>query len=196
MEAPVTTAFSFALEDAGGGTSGEPSAAEVLLIERAQRDRAAFAELYRLHYAAIGGYLYRRCGDVHATEDMLAETFLSALRALPRFRPGGVPFRHWLYRIATNVANRRARRLRRRPMPLEEPHELVDPSSQPDAPAFDRDLVAAVLALPAAQQAVLALHYVEGLSVGEVASVLRCRPGTVKSRLARARDALARRLDV
>jgi RNA polymerase sigma-70 factor (ECF subfamily) len=164
------------------------------MIERAQADRAHFAELYREHYPAIGSYLYRRCGDVHATEDMLSETFLSALRALPRFRIGRVPLRHWLYRIATNVANKRARKLRTRFEELELPQVIVDPSSQFSAPALDRGLVRALLALSPAHQTALTLHYVEGLRVEEIAAVLRCSPGTVKSRLSRAREALGARI--
>jgi DNA-directed RNA polymerase specialized sigma24 family protein len=96
------------------------------LIERARTDRDAFAVLYREHYEAIGGYLFRRIGDVHASEDLLGDVFLSALQALPRFEPRGVPFRAWLLRIATYAANRWARANGRRPRPLSERAEVVD----------------------------------------------------------------------
>jgi len=180
-----------------GAAGGEGAAnRDARLIERARHDREAFAELYRAHYAAIGAYLFRRCGDVHATEDLLSEVFLSAFRALPRFEVRAVPLRAWLYRIATHAANRHLRRAARRPEPIEEPGALIDAKSERrgehDA-ADERAYVQRCLRRIAPDhQAVLVLHYVEGLSVLEIAGALRCRPGTVKSRLARGRAALER----
>src|ERR1043166_9025189 len=84
------------------------------LVERAKRDREAFALLYRRHYAMIASYLYRRTGDTHVTEDLAAEVFLAALRCLPRYRHRGLPIQAWLYRIACNTANRWSRRQRTR----------------------------------------------------------------------------------
>jgi RNA polymerase sigma-70 factor, ECF subfamily len=164
---------------------------EARLVERARRDPEAFAELYRSHYAAIGAYLFRRCGDVHTTEDLLSDVFLAALRGVGRYRARGVPFRHWLYRIATRAANRWAARERRRPKLLESPSEVVD--ERGDAGADERAAVRRdLLRLAPRYQAVLVLHYVEGLSVADVARALGRRPGTVKSRLARGRAALER----
>src|ERR1043166_2936696 len=60
------------------------------LVERAKRDREAFALLYRRHYAMIAGSPYRRTGDTHVTEDLAAEVFLAALRCLPRYRHRGL----------------------------------------------------------------------------------------------------------
>ena len=84
------------------------------LVERAKRDGEAFAALYRAHRQAIARYIYRRVGDVHATEDLVADVFMIALQSLPRFRSRGVPIRAWFYRIATNRVNRWARRERGR----------------------------------------------------------------------------------
>ncbi|MGD8452908.1 MAG: RNA polymerase sigma factor [Phycisphaerae bacterium] len=167
---------------------------ERLLIEQAKRDRQAFARLYRRHYAAIAGYLYRRTGDVHATEDLTADVFLSVLRSLPRYRHRDVPFRSFLYRVATNAANRWARRQRRRHQPLEEQAAPAGhtPADRAEAPELARQIL---LGLPPRYQAVLALHYLEGLAVEEVAAVLGCRAGTVKSRLFRARGLLRARLE-
>jgi RNA polymerase sigma-70 factor (ECF subfamily) len=188
----------------GGGTAARSRTAgndgapdrEAGLVERARRDREAFAELYRAHYAAIGAYLFRRCGDAHATEDLLNEVFLSAFRALPRFVLREVPFRAWLYRIATRAANRHLRREARRPEPIDEPGALVDAESERRGAHDAADECAWVQRclrrLAPNHQAVLVLHYVEGMGVEEVAGVLRCRPGTVKSRLARGRAALER----
>lgn len=173
--------------EAGDGEAG--------LIERARTDRAAFAELYRNHYAAIGSYLLRRSGDAHATEDMLSEVFLSALRGIRRYKSRGAPFQHWLYRIATNVANRWARKHRVRFERLDEGADIADAREPANTDSeVDPRVQRAVLALAVKHQEVLMLHYVEGLNVDEVAHVLGSRPGTVKSRLSRAREALAARL--
>jgi RNA polymerase sigma-70 factor (ECF subfamily) len=172
----------------------ERCAAEAGLVQRARDDREAFAELYRGHYAAIGSYLLRRTGDAHATEDLLGDVFLAALRAMPRFELRGVPFRSWLLRIATHAANKWARAERRRPRRLPEFDDVADGAPQhaeQHAATDERAWVQrCLLEIPPRFQAALALHYVEGLSIDEVAATLGCRPGTVKSRLSRGRAAL------
>jgi len=167
------------------------------LVERAKHDRQAFAALYRRHYRAVASHVFRRTGDVHVTEDLVADVFLIALRTLPRYRYRGVPVRFWLLRIATNTVNRWIRRRRRGlvladvdvPLPATAPGGPGEGSA--DGPAARR----ALLTLSPKHQAVLALHYLEDLTVDEVAAVIGCRPGTVKSRLARAREALRTRLN-
>jgi RNA polymerase sigma-70 factor (ECF subfamily) len=165
------------------------------LIERARSDPAAFGELYRAHYASIAGYILRCVGDAHLAEDLAAETFLDAWRGLARYRHGAVPFRHWLLRIATNRVNRWARRHgKRREVGLA---TEIDAPDAPDKPKANevRGVLDALSRLSARHQAVLCLHHVEGLSVEQAALVLGCSPGTVKSRLHRARDAMRRELE-
>jgi RNA polymerase sigma-70 factor (ECF subfamily) len=167
------------------------------LIERAKRDRNAFAELYRRHHPTLLSHVYRRTGDVHATEDIVADVFLTALRTLPRYRYRGVPVRFWLLRIATNAVNRWARRSRRRAAAALEAldPEDVGQAAPPDG-QFDTERAAcALLSLSPKHQAVLSLHYFEGLAVREIATVVGCREGTVKSRLSRARDILREKLN-
>ncbi|MEM7165284.1 MAG: RNA polymerase sigma factor [Planctomycetota bacterium] len=167
---------------------------EVELIDAARCDREAFGELYRRHYSAIANYVYRRTGRDDATEDLLSEVFLAVLQGLQRYRHRGVPFRHWVYRIATHKVNRWARTQRRNFLSL----DAVGPNAQAaptEGEAMDvQRLLPQLLSLKPKQQAVLTLHYVEGLSVDEVAQVLKVPAGTVKSRLARARAALEERL--
>ncbi len=167
------------------------------LIRRAGRDRRAFALLYRQHYDAIAGHVFRRTGDAHATDDIVAETFLAAMRSISRFRFRGIPFRAWLFRIATNKVNRWARHRRRDAIKSLESIGAVDavasPATRESSHEADRARKAMWTLLPK-HQAVLSLHYLEGMSLQEVASVIGCRVGTVKSRLARGRDALRERL--
>ena len=181
--------------------------AERELVERAKRDREAFAQLYRSHCQPIARYIYRRVGDAHLTEDLTADVFTVALRMLPRFRHRGVPVRAWLYRIAGNRVNRWARRERRHALQRLQ----ADPAGGREyPPAEDRRPVAdagtdrresreyvrtALLTLAPKHQTVLALHYLEGMPVAEVAVAIGVRVGTVKSRLARGREALRRRLE-
>jgi RNA polymerase sigma-70 factor (ECF subfamily) len=169
------------------------------LVERAQRDRDAFAALYREHYGRIANYVFRRTGDGHVTEDLVAEVFLSALRYLPRYRHRGTPVQAWLYRIATNEVNRWARRERRRTRRLfGRMEDIVDGAGDPNGdrclPNFHRARLA-LNSISPNHQAVLALYYFEGLSIEEVAAAMGCRVGTVKSRLSRGRDALRIALD-
>jgi RNA polymerase sigma-70 factor (ECF subfamily) len=129
-------------------------------------------------------------------EDIVSDVFLAALRKLPRFRYQGIPLQFWLLRIATNAVNRWARRQRRSASSLDA-DQLEDPSTgvSKRPTAFEIDQAQhALLKLSPKNQAVLSLFYFEDLSVKEVAAVLKCREGTVKSRLARARDALRAKL--
>ncbi|MHC4088826.1 MAG: RNA polymerase sigma factor [Planctomycetota bacterium] len=166
------------------------------LIERAKRDPDAFATLYQRHRPMLLDYVFRRTGDLHATEDLVADVFLIVLRSLSGYRYRGVPLRFWLLRIATNVVNRWARHRGRRLGPLPEAQQLADPTVSATPGQVDQQRVQrALLSLSPRYQAVLSLYHLEGLSVKETAAVMGCREGTVRSRLARARDALRGKLN-
>lgn len=170
--------------DQGADQGAEPPGAGVARIG------ADFEGLYRRYYPVIQRYVRRRLGDPHAVEDLVAETFLVAYEQRDRYRDRGLPIQAWLYRLATS---RLARHLRkRRPEPSDTVREA--PADEPDQAR--RELVReAIAALEVRYQDVLALHHLEGLSLDEVAAVLRCRVGTVKSRLFRAREALRLELE-
>jgi RNA polymerase sigma-70 factor, ECF subfamily len=162
------------------------------LVERARHDPTALAALYRLHIDAIHGYVARRVGNAHEADDLTAEVFLTMVRSLPRFRWLGVPFRAWLYRLATNEVNRWARKRRRRAW-----QQFKELSANEIAVDHAKDHVAdldrvqtALLSLPPRFQTALSLYYLEGLSTSQIAVALGCREGTVKSRLSRGRNAL------
>jgi len=167
------------------------------LVARAGHDRAALAELYQRHHRALLDHVYRRTGDVHATEDLVADVFVSVLQALPRYRYRGIPLRYWLLRIATHAVNRWARRERRwrlRVVAVEQAAQVGHNTQSTGGETDPARARRALLSLPPKYQEVLALHYLEGLGLAEVAAILECRVGTVKSRLARARDALLEQL--
>ena len=97
-----------------GGASAVSLEQERDLIERAKRDPEQFGALYQRFCPMLLNYVHRRTGDVHATEDLVADVFVIAMRSLPGYRYRGIPLRSWLLRIATNTVNRWARRQRRR----------------------------------------------------------------------------------
>lgn len=194
----VVTAIQWHLKRSASARRGpkpEPDAKpdpEADLIARAVRDPEAFGRLYRRHYPAIAGYLLRRCGDRHAAEDLAAETFLTAYQQLARFEKRGLGLRPWLYRIATNKANRRLRDEKRR-------QRRERGSARPNSPGAARDephaAHNALRSIPPRFQGVLVLHHAQGLSVAQVAEALGVPEGTVKSRLKRGRDAMRRALE-
>ncbi|QKK09327.1 MAG: sigma-70 family RNA polymerase sigma factor [Planctomycetota bacterium] len=160
-------------------------------------DPEVFAVLYRRHFEAVAGYVFRRTGDAALAEDLAADTFLAAWKALPEFRDSGVPFRSWLLRIATNRANAVARheRVRRRAFGLLARRAAArDAAGGAVADAGTEDLYEALARIRAEYQAVISLVHLEGLRVDQAAEVLGLAAGTVKSRLHRARRALRQEL--
>ncbi len=179
----------------GGAQTASPEP-ESELIERAKRDPQAFGVLYERYHPMLLDHVYRRTGDVHATEDLVADVFVIVMRSLPGYRYRGVPLRFWILRIATNAVNRWARRKRRGAVATLDAEQLADVAEPPAAGEVrDGRFGQALLTLPPRYQAVLSLYHLEGLSVKETAAVLRCREGTVRSRLTRARQALREKLN-
>jgi RNA polymerase sigma-70 factor (ECF subfamily) len=118
----------------------------------------------------------------------VADVFLAMVRYLPRYRVGPTPFRAWLYRLATNRVNRWARCQRRSAC-----RQLSDVPAPADTSTSAHEAArvrSALLALPPRFQSVLSLHYLDEMSIHEIAQILGCAEGTVKSRLSRGRDLL------
>ncbi|MDA1266861.1 MAG: RNA polymerase sigma factor [Planctomycetota bacterium] len=161
------------------------SAREDHLVLQAQAgDRSAQDELLQRLQAPLYGYLKGLCGDAHMAEDLLQDVFVITLRKLRWLRRVEL-VRPWVYRIASREAFRALKR--RRPVqPIEAAHD--QPAQEQDAAALEpeeRDrLLARVAELSPASRAVVLLHYLQGLSLEDVARVLGIAVGTVKSRLA------------
>lgn len=165
------------------------------MVLAAQQSRDGFAALYRAHAPAIGRYVNHRVGSRDLAEDLVADVFVAALEALPRYRHRGVPLRSWLYRIATHRVNRHARRRGRRTIEPLSSDPVDTNATSAEAHLSQATARAALLTLKPKQQAALTLHYLEGLSVRDVALALDCPVNTVKSHLVRGREALRRRLE-
>jgi RNA polymerase sigma-70 factor, ECF subfamily len=162
-------------------------AADAGLIARvlANDDRGAFAALVNRHQPSVRGLLRRLCkGDAAAADDLAQETFVRAYRGLRGFR-GGARLATWLHRVAYNVFLTHAARAGR---PAVEP-----PPPRPggtDAALLRTDLERAMTALRPAEAAALTLSYVDLLTHEEIAEVLSCPVGTVKTHIARGKERL------
>jgi RNA polymerase sigma-70 factor (ECF subfamily) len=156
---------------------GDARVAEIVsrLVDLAKGgDREAFGELYQRFCAPVGRLARFYLGD--GAEDAVAETFVRAWAALPRYRDTGAPFVSWLYGIARHVvADELAARRR-----VEPRAELPDNAA--DLGQDDRLALAAAMArLPREQRQVLELKYLVGLRNGEVALALRKSIGAVNA---------------
>jgi len=191
------------------------SAVEVdeVLVKRAQEgDTAAFDELVRRYTSIVYRVLYKILRHEEDTQDALQDTFVSAYRALPRFRQDA-RFSTWIYRIATNAALMKARARKNNMVSLDHPTEdpdaqsaweLPDWSATPDEEIMTgetrRIMEDAIQALPPEQRAAFVLHDIQDLSSAETAQAMGITVSAVNSRLHRARvflrDRIGRHLNV
>lgn len=172
---------------------------EHALIEQAKRDPDAFGRLYDRYFPRIYGYVAARVGCVPDAEDVVAETFLRALRGLPRFTDRGEgSFAAWLFRIAHNLlddARYQCRQDAHFELNLNDKRASSEPS--PDDAVVDREQARAlrelVGTLPARRKEVVILKFYGGLRNREIAAVLGLDERTVASHLYRALDNLRER---
>jgi len=176
------------------------------LVVRAQRgDTRAFDLLVLKYQGRIATLVSRFLNDPSEVEDVTQEAFIKAFRALPKFR-GESAFYTWLYRIASNAAKNHLVARGRRPSAdadvedaeyYDEGDSLRD-SETPEDMLFGQELAEVVkLALdelPDDLRAALTLREFDGLSYEEIADVMSCPVGTVRSRIFRAREAIDTRV--
>ncbi|GAA5168277.1 RNA polymerase sigma factor RpoE [Viridibacterium curvum] len=178
------------------------------LVERVQRgDKQAFGLLVSKYQRKLARLLSRMIRDPAEVEDVTQEAFIKAYRALPAFR-GESAFYTWLYRIGINTAKNYLVSQGRR-APTTTPTDSEDAESMDDGDAL-RDIDtperlmmtrqigetvnAAMDALPEELRTAIVLREIEGLSYEEIASVMDCPIGTVRSRIFRAREAISERI--
>ena len=187
------------------------SDADALLVERVRLgDARAFEMLVVKYQRRIERLIGRMVRDPELVQDIAQETFVRAWRALPQFR-GESAFYTWLYRIAVNTTRKMLGQLRRDPLVSESElasvedadetsrieNELTD-GTTPEGLLASREIAAAVNAaidaLSDDLRQAITLREVEGLSYEEIAEVMNSPIGTVRSRIFRAREAIAARL--
>jgi RNA polymerase sigma-70 factor (ECF subfamily) len=170
---------------------------ETFLLARArQGDLSAFEEVVRRYQRRVYGVALRIVRSHAVADDVAQEALLRAWRSLDRFELGR-PFGPWVCRIAANLAVNHVRSPLAREDPLPDEHgEAATPAASPLEAILDdeaqRVLDAALETLSAEQRAVFVLRAVEEMSYAEIAEALQISPGTVMSRLFRAREKLAR----
>ncbi len=178
------------------------------LVVRAQAgDKRAFELLVVKYQRRVARLLSRLIRDQNEIEDVSQESFIKAYRALPSFR-GESAFYTWLYRIAINTAKNHLSTLGRRPQLLadyeDEEGESLDAAAQipdyhtPETELSNRQIVSTVNAvvdeLPSELRTAITLREMDGLSYEDIAAVMNCPIGTVRSRIFRAREAIASKL--
>ena len=176
---------------------------ELRLVRRVQSGEAeAFEELVRAHEKTVYNLALRLVGNPQDAEDMAQEAFLKVYRSLPEFR-GESKFSVWLYRIVSNVCLDHLRRQGRRPASSlttededgeEQQWDVPDESQSPERlleQKLTREAVQRGLeTLPEDQRQILLLREIRGMSYEEIGAALDLEPGTVKSRIFRARKRL------
>ena len=167
------------------------------LIRRAQAlDPGALAELYDRHFDGIYRYLFTRLRHQADAEDFTEQVFLKMVDSIQRYRPRGVAFSSWLYRIAHNLLVDRYRRAGREAVELTERVQDARPQADPATLAQNsedrRHLVAALRRLTPEQQRVITMRFIDNLNVDEIARLMRRRPGAIHSMQHRALASLYR----
>jgi RNA polymerase sigma-70 factor (ECF subfamily) len=163
---------------------------ERVLVLRCQAgDEAAFTELVERYQPRLLYYLRKMVGEVHRAEDMLQEVWLAVFRAVPRLADAGA-FRAWLYRIARDRAALELRRRRPAHQPLEEDALIEEPEEECFSTEDVERVHAALNELAPEHREVLVLRYIEDMAYEEIARVVDCPVGTVRSRLHYARRAV------
>jgi RNA polymerase sigma-70 factor, ECF subfamily len=178
-------------------SKGDRSKNDRLLIEAAQADPAHFAELYENNFERVYAYIVRRVGDRAETEDLTAEVFHHALANLKKYEWRGIPFVSWLFRIAANLISDRWQK-RKHEQSIDEPEQIE--SIQAGSAEFEEverkaTLFRLVDSLPAEQQRVVVLRFVEQKSIKEVAQAIRKTEGAVKQLQFRALTTLRARME-
>lgn len=178
------------------------------LVERAQGgDKRAFGLLVDKYQRKLGRLLSRLIRDPSEVEDVVQESFIKAYRALPSFR-GDSAFYTWLYRIGINTAKNYLVAMGRRPqatgdIEIEDAENFEDgdelrtmdtPETELMGKEIARTVNDTVAALPEELRTAITLREIEGLSYEEIATMMDCPIGTVRSRIFRARETIAQKL--
>jgi RNA polymerase sigma-70 factor (ECF subfamily) len=173
------------------------------LLERIRQRPESFAELFKLYYKPIFGYILRRTGSFDDTADIAADTFLKAFHNIRNFIYTGISIKIWLYRIATNEVNLYFRYKQKHTSIFEriitEDQNIFKNYFEDDKKELEYEMLKheqflSVLnelkKLPVKYQEVIALRYFESKENKEIAEILNINVGTLKSLLSRGLEKL------
>jgi RNA polymerase sigma-70 factor, ECF subfamily len=167
-----------------------PAPDDAALVRAAQADPAAFASLYDRYRVPVYRYLRLRCASDDEAADLMQQTFLNALDALPRYRERGAPVAAWLFRIAHNlVANAHRARGHTVTLDVTTAEHLRSDADGPEALALREERLAHLRVLYSTldddKQELLALRFGAGLSSREIAPIVGRSQAAVKKQLTR-----------
>ena len=178
-----------------------------LVAEVQQGSSTAYKRLFEKYQPKLQTMLTRFVGDSHAAEDIVQESFIKAFRAIDSFR-GDSAFYTWLYRIGINTAKNEMGNKHRRTITTDDLEKLrgeaiqaepfMEESHTPETELFSKQMVHALSSAsenlkPELNQAIT-MREIEGKSYSEIANIMKCPIGTVRSRIFRAREALAEKV--
>ena len=185
----------------------EPNITDQILVERVKRgDKKAFDALVIKYQSRILNLISRFVQNPYDASDVAQEAFLKAYRALPKFR-GDSAFYTWLYRIAVNTAKNFLASGLRQPFNTAVDFNEMEQTDQSDSlkeqttpesllltHELQETIITAIEELPVDLRSAITLREIDGLSYEEIATVMECPVGTVRSRIFRAREAVDKRL--
>jgi RNA polymerase sigma-70 factor (ECF subfamily) len=161
-----------------------------MLVSSARHNIEAAGSLYDRYYSEILGYIYHCTLDTHAAEDLTSNVFLSAFRHLGRYKLRQIPFRAWLFRIATNEVRmhwRRQKRFKIVRLRMDNAEYVAEQSTGDSFAKAEqyRLLHKALLELRIKYRTVIILRYFESKSIAEICKITGKKEGTVKCQLHR-----------
>lgn len=189
------------------GANGNRELDQLLVVRAQQGDKKAFGLLVEKYHRKLGRLLGRMIRDQAEVEDVVQESFIKAYRALPNFR-GDSAFYTWLYRIGINTAKNYLVSMGRRPQVMQEV-EIEDvenfdsgyemrTTDTPETALMTKQIAQTVndtvASLPEELRTAITLREIEGLSYEEIATLMQCPIGTVRSRIFRARETISEKL--
>jgi RNA polymerase sigma-70 factor (ECF subfamily) len=171
-------------------SDGEIMDEDQILVTAARHDSEAAGRLFDKYYREILGYIHHCILDTHMAEDLTSNVFLSAFRHLGRYKLRQIPFRAWLYRIATNEVRmywRRQKRIKIVSLQSDNAERAAEQSASDSTVSAEeyRLLYKALLELRMKYRAVIILRYFEGKTISEICEITATKEGTVKAQLHR-----------
>jgi RNA polymerase sigma-70 factor (ECF subfamily) len=173
------------------------------LLNRIKSNPADFAELFKLYYKPIFGYILRRTGNFDEAADITADTFFKAFKYIDTFSYKGISIKVWLYRIATNELNFYIRQKKRHYSIFQrigkEDKDLFNNYLLEDRKEYETELqkheqflivLKELKTLPTKYQEVISFKYFEGKENKEIAEILNIKEGTLKSLISRGLEKL------
>ncbi len=169
----------------------------VTVILAQQGDREAFHKLIELYDRRLLYFILRILGDHNGSLDVLQNVWLTVHKKLKKLK-SPASFRVWLYRIAHDLAVTDLRRKSKRPLLVEdiETEEMPNDENKSELVFDNAEMVhVALCKLSVDHRRVLTLHFLENMTIDEIAEVINCKKGTVKSRIYYAKNSLRQQIE-